>query len=89
MTANLQRGEEGERARLAWQCRRGMLELDWLLQDFLERDYGSLSNNERDAFNVLLAYPDQLLLEYLMGRMVPTDPTLAHVVRRIRGPAAS
>jgi len=76
-----------QRARLAWQCRRGMLELDLLLQAFLDDQYDSLTFDEQRAFEGLLNYPDQILLEYAMGRLLPADPALAHVVTRLRAPA--
>ena len=76
-----------QRARLAWQCRRGMLELDLLLQAFLDDQYDSLTFDEQRAFESLLNYPDQLLLEYAMGRLLPADPAFAHVVTRLRAPA--
>lgn len=75
------------RARLAWQCRRGLLELDILLQGFLDEQYDLLTIDEQQAFESLLNYPDQLLLEYAMGRLLPADPALAHVVTRLRAPA--
>jgi len=71
-------------ARLAWQCRRGMRELDLLLQQFLDRSYPTLAVHEQIDFVRLLEYPDQLLLEYLLGRMVPSDPALASLVSQIR-----
>lgn len=77
-----------QRARLAWQCRRGMLELDLLLQDFLDIHYDALLPHEQRAFETLLTYPDQLLLEYALGRMMPADPALAHVVARLRTASA-
>jgi antitoxin CptB len=75
-------------ARVYWQCRRGMRELDVLLQEFFERIYESADEDVRRAFRELLEYPDQLLLEYLMGRMVPIEPYLADVVARIRNNVA-
>lgn len=74
-------------ARLAWQCRRGMLELDLVLQDFLDHHYGRADPAEQRAFETLLNYPDPLLLQYVMGHMIPTDPILARVVARLRTPA--
>jgi len=71
-------------SRLYWQCRRGMRELDFILQDFLETHYEGWSESEVQAFQELLAYPDPLLLEYVMGRMQPTDHAIADVVSRIR-----
>lgn len=73
-----------ERRRLYWRCRRGMLELDLLLQGFLERGYGDLDERGRRGFLELLDYPDQMLLEYLLGRMAPVDPLIANVVAKIR-----
>ena len=73
-----------ELARLSWQCRRGMLELDILLQTFLDKAYLSLSKEEQGAFLTLLDYPDTVLLEYLMGRMRPVDQTICYVIDCIR-----
>ena len=74
-------------ARVYWQCRRGMRELDLLLQGFFERAYELADEDVRRAFRELLEYPDQLLLEYLMGRMAPIESYLADVVARIRNNA--
>lgn len=87
MNDTIDHNTASQRARLAWQCRRGMLELDLLLQAFLDDQYDSLTFDEQRAFESLLNYPDQLLLEYAMGRLLPADPALAHVVTRLRAPA--
>jgi antitoxin CptB len=76
-------------ARLYWQCRRGMLELDLVLQAFLDNHYDQVPSAAQRAFEDLLTYPDALLLEYVMGRMIPTDRQLADVVVRLRGPATA
>jgi antitoxin CptB len=75
---------QSEKNRLHWQCRRGMLELDDLLQGFIETGFNKLTENERLHFEKLLNCHDNLLLEYLMGRTVPADPDSAHVVNKIR-----
>jgi len=75
-----------QRARLYWQCRRGMLELDLVLQAFLDHRYEHALPDERRAFEALLNYPDALLFEYIMGRVIPTDSQLAHVITQLRGP---
>ena len=77
-----------ERNRLQWQCRRGMRELDELLLAFLDRGYERLDADGRRAFAALLEYPDAVLLECLMGRMIPTDKEVGHVVDAIRSAAA-
>lgn len=71
-------------SQLAWRCRRGMLELDLLLQGFLERGYAQLQADDQFAFVTLLGTEDAVLLEYLLGRMRPADPALARVVAAIR-----
>lgn len=73
-----------EKSRLYWQCRRGMLELDSLLQEFFKRHIDELSQSQLSAFELLLQSPDDLLLEYLMGRTVPRDTGIADVVTKIR-----
>lgn len=73
--------------RLHWQCRRGMLELDTLLQGFLETQYDVLPEHEKKIFQNILSYPDQLLFDYLMGKVKPIDKDVAYVIERIRDPA--
>ena len=71
-------------ARLRWQCRRGMAELDALLLNFVDGHYPELDAERRRDLERLLKTPDPMLLEYLMGRMVPADPALAELARQIR-----
>ncbi len=70
--------------RLRWQCRRGMLEVDLLLNRFLDAGYGDLTSAQKSVFADLLEYPDQILVEWLTGRQRPVDGRLAHVVDRVR-----
>ncbi len=70
--------------RLRWQCRRGMRELDILLLQFLDDGYADLNISAAQAFNRLLDSPDALLLEWLLGRQLPSDKEVADVVQRIR-----
>jgi len=72
-------------ARLRWRCRRGLLELDVLFKNFLERRYGELDETERAAFDRLLDRPDQQLLAWFYGQQNPDDDELARLVRKIRG----
>jgi len=76
-------------SRLSWQCRRGLLELDLLLQGFMERCYNNLSDSDKASFETLLKSPDQLLLDYLLGGTVPFDKDVANVVKQIRLAAQS
>ena len=73
-----------EQQRLMWQCRRGMLELDILLQGFVDNGYADLSDSERQSFDDLLNYPDQELLEYFLEQAQPDDKDIANLVTSIR-----
>lgn len=70
--------------RVRWQCRRGMLELDLLLRRFVDSAYSDLSDEERNAFVRLLEYPDDTLLELLMGRMTSMEGAIDGVIEKIR-----
>lgn len=75
-------------ARLKWQCRRGMLELDLMLEAFVDKVWPTLSEAEHATFDTLLDYPDQLLFDYLLGNGVPTDGEMMRVIEQIRQAAA-
>ena len=72
--------------RLRWQCRRGMLELDLLLLEFLEQHYAELDETHRQAFAALLDYPDQILQRWLLSAESQdgVDPRVREIVQRIR-----
>ena len=78
-----------ELSKLRWRCRRGMKELDVLLEAYLERVYGEASEEEKRVFADLLNLEDPDLFRFLSGRETPKDPLVADVVRRISGSADS
>ena len=78
-----------DRNRILWQCRRGMRELDELLGSFMADGYDALDSTGRRQMMRLLEFPDQLLLAWLMGRAVPADRDVAHIVRIIRNTTAA
>ncbi|HRB29151.1 MAG: succinate dehydrogenase assembly factor 2 [Nitrosomonas sp.] len=71
-----------ERAR--WRCRRGMLELDIVLQRFLDRDYLQLNNQQLEQFERLLDLPDNDLWDLITGRQVATDSRLLIVLNLLQ-----
>ena len=79
-----------DRRRLLWRCRRGMKELDVLLERYAQSPKFPANPAECGTFARLLDLPDPHLAAYLLGHDVPGDPELAGLVRRIRqAPAAS
>lgn len=70
-------------ARLRWRCRRGMRELDVVLQGYLENCYSQAPAAEQRAFEALLELQDPQLLAYLLGGDAPHDPEQMHVIARL------
>lgn len=69
--------------RLKMQCRRGMLELDVLLEPFLDEVFLTLDEEDKQRFNTLLTCEDQELFEWFMQREVPENPDFARIVEII------
>jgi len=57
-----------ERDRILWHCRRGLLELDLVLVRFVDEYLENLDPAGIAAFRKLLDYPDNDLLDLVMGR---------------------
>jgi very-short-patch-repair endonuclease/succinate dehydrogenase flavin-adding protein (antitoxin of CptAB toxin-antitoxin module) len=53
--------------RLRWRCRRGLLELDIVLECFIER-YAELDDAQRAVFDELLDLPDTTLWDMISGK---------------------
>ena len=73
--------------RLRWNCRRGLLENDLVLEKFLERHLDALDGPRLDAFKSLLALDDNSLWDILSGRHdVATDaePAVSELVALLR-----
>lgn len=73
-----------QQAKLKWHCRRGMRELDLLLEEFLEYRFQALSSTDQEAFVRLLDCPNQDLMNWLIEGDNPQDEQLAGIVRKIR-----
>ena len=67
-----------------WQCRRGMLELDLLLNNFVDKKVDELTLQQKKSFELLLSYPDQTLLDLLLGNSMSSDPAIAVLVQQIQ-----
>ena len=67
-----------ESHKLKWKCRRGLLELDIVLERYLR-------NRPEDAeLSELLDLPDNDLWDIVAGRSEEYDPKLKDVVARLR-----
>jgi len=75
-------------AKLRWRCRRGMLELDILLNEFIEKQYTDLNAQQKEVLNQVLDYPDQLLFDLFLGHMQSSDNHVSDLVQTIRQSAS-
>jgi len=75
-------------SKLRWRCRRGMLELDILLNGFIENQYSDLSVAQKEILNQVLDYPDQLLFDLFLGHMQSSDNHVSDLVQTIRQSAS-
>ena len=70
-------------AQLRWRCRRGMRELDVLLERYLQERYPSAPADEQEAFRAILELPDPVLFAYVTKRESPTDPTWIDLIAKL------
>lgn len=68
---------------LRWRCRRGMRELDQLLERWLERGWPASSDAEREVFRRLLDVEDPRLWRAFLGQDRLDDDDLQQLVERI------
>ncbi|MDX1482348.1 MAG: succinate dehydrogenase assembly factor 2 [Woeseiaceae bacterium] len=71
--------------RLRWQCRRGMRELDVLLTRYLENDYPTACEDDKQAFGRLLDLTDPELAGYLLKGGRSADPGIDRILQQLRG----
>jgi antitoxin CptB len=76
-------------SKLQWACRRGMLELDVLLSNFLQEAYSDLSLEDKHLFIELLSYEDPAIFAWIMGHETPTDANILKITDAIRRHARS
>lgn len=68
---------------MRWKCRRGMLELDYLLQSYFDRCYATLSEEQKTLFSNLLDATDVELYQWLTHKSVPQRAEFEALVRQI------
>jgi antitoxin CptB len=68
-------------SRLKWKCRRGLLELDLVLQDFVEK---RLREEDVAMLNELLALEDNDLWDIVSGRSDRYDGRFRGIVAQLR-----
>ena len=70
--------------RVRWRCRRGMLELDIVLQRFVDKHYAQLNETELQQFDTLLNLPDNDLWDMITTRKKLGDKKLQPMLQLLQ-----
>lgn len=82
---NAENIKDAELRRLAWRCRRGMLELDIVLQRFIALHFNDLTLAQLKVFDDLLELPDNDFWTLIASdKMTPKNADTVNVVNKIR-----
>ena len=76
--------DEVELRKLRWRCRRGMRELDRLLERWLDREWRQSPTAQREAFLRLLDSEDDRIWRWFLAQETPGDVEIAALVDQIR-----
>ncbi len=70
---------------LRWQCRRGMLELDFVLERYLDEHYDAADDDEKLLFKALLTAQDPELQLWLLNGLPHPRSEYQPLIGKIRG----
>ena len=73
-----------ELSRLRWLCRRGMKELDLLLNKYIEHSYTDSPAADQQAFEAILQMQDPELYDLILGRNESGDTDVDRVIKILR-----
>ena len=76
--------DDAELRKLRWRCRRGMRELDQLLERWLDREWRQSPTAQRAVFLRLLDSEDDRLWRWFLGHESSDDVEIVALVDRIR-----
>ena len=73
-----------QKGRLKWALRRGMLELDLVLEAFYQNGYADLEPKEKNLFHVLLESSDPELQQWLLNQEPHSITDMEVLIEKIR-----
>lgn len=76
-------GDEERLRKLRWQSRRGMKELDMLLEAFIAGHSEGLLAGGWPGLERLLDEEDDVLFDWISGRNLPKDRDMLELIRRL------
>ena len=77
-----------EQGKLRWQCRRGIKEVEIVLNPYFENHFNLSIAREQALFVQLLACQDADLFEWFTYRAKPSEPELVEIVELVLGKLA-
>lgn len=75
-------GEDRVR-KLRWKSRRGMKELDVLLEAFFDKEADALAAGGWAELEELLAQEDDVLFDWISGRNLPANPAILNLIKTL------
>lgn len=69
--------------KVRWKCRRGMRELDRIMERYLDARWSEAPTAERDEFLSLLDVQDDKLFQWFMGYEPCTDERYRNIIERV------
>ena len=73
-----------ELSRLRWRCRRGIKEMDIILQRCLEQNYPTLPPQQKILFDQILDETDLDILDWILGRSHPDNVEYVELIQLFR-----
>lgn len=71
-------------AKIKWQCRRGMLELDYALNAFITQHIDMLNEADQEQLTQLLDYSDQDLYNWIFKGIPTSNQIFQTLIDQIR-----
>lgn len=75
--------DDSLKRRLRWQCRRGLGEIEGVLNTYLEQHFDHESTNHQALFETLLACQDADMLDWFLRRSRPDNEPLRSYVDHV------
>lgn len=71
-------------SRLLWRCRRGIREMDLLLEQFLADTFPRLNEKDKEYFELFLEEADLDIYSWIMGRSSPENPAYQKFITHLQ-----
>jgi antitoxin CptB len=70
--------------RIRWRCRRGLLELDLILTQFLDQRFDSLTEHQKEQFAQLINNSDNDLWDLISNRQSSKHHDLREIIQLLQ-----